>query len=183
MLVRLHNSVAVSVQRITEDWLIATLARLVFAGVFLIYFLNSVRTKLGEGLAGLVDLDDGAYVQILPREMEAVGYDPAALTGLEQATVYAGTFGELILPVLIVAGLFTRIAAVGMIVFVAVMTYTDIAAHGASAETIGAWFDNLAGSAIADQRALWGFLLLVLALKGPGPLSLDALLGRLWVAR
>lgn len=183
MLVRLHNRLFGALQRLFADWLIGTAARLVFAGVLLVYFLNSARTKFGDGLAGLIDLDDGAYVQILPKQMEAVGYDPAALGLFETITVYAGTYAEAVLPVLIVAGLFTRLAALAMIGFVAVMTYTDITAHGADAATIGAWFDNLAGSAIADQRSLWLFLLLVLALKGPGPLSLDAVFGRLRTRR
>jgi putative oxidoreductase len=41
----------------------------------------------------------------------------------------------------------------------------------------GGWFDNTAG-AIADQRAFWIFLLLVLVLRGAGPLSLDEALFR-----
>lgn len=183
MLVRLHNGVFFSIQRALEDWLLGTLARLVFAGVLFMFFWNSAMTKLGEGLNGLLTLDVGAYVQILPQRMEAVSYDPAALSTFEKATVYAGTYAEIILPVLIVVGLFTRIAAVGMIGFIIVMTWTDITQHGVDAATIGAWFDRDASSLIADQRSLWGFLLLLLALKGPGPISLDGLFGRLWIAR
>ena len=183
LLVRLHNGVFYSIQRALEDWLLGTLARLVFAGVLFVFFGNSAMTKLGEGLSGLLELDIGAYAQILPKRMEEVGFDPTALSQFEVATVYAGTWAEVVLPILIVAGLFTRLAAVGMIVFVAVMTWTDITAHGVGAEAIGAWFDRASDAPIADQRALWVFLLTVLALKGPGPISLDALFGRLWVTR
>jgi hypothetical protein len=78
----------------------------------------------------------------------------------------------------VVLGLFTRIAAIGMIGFVIVLTWVDIMGHGAGPETIGAWFNNTSGDAILDQRAFWIFLLIVLVLRGAGPLSLDALLGR-----
>jgi putative oxidoreductase len=79
---------------------------------------------------------------------------------------------------LVVLGLFTRIAALGMIGFVLVLTWVDIMGHGAGPETIGAWFNNTSGDVILDQRAFWIFLLIVLVLRGAGPLSLDALLGR-----
>ena len=36
-------------------WLSPTLARLVFAGVLLVYFWNSARTKLGDGPLGHSD--------------------------------------------------------------------------------------------------------------------------------
>ena len=85
--------------------------------------------------------------------------------------------------VLIVLGLFTRLAALGMLVFVAVQSYVDIAFHGVDAETIGALFDRLPSATIADQRALWAFLLVTLVIKGGGALSLDALLSRLLRAR
>jgi putative oxidoreductase len=179
MLVRLHNAVFDGLQRATEDWLVGTLARLVFAGVLLVYFLNSARTKFGEGLSGLVNLDVGAYAQTLPKRMEAVAFDPSQLSTFEQVIVHAGTYGEVLLPLLVVLGLFTRLASLGMIVFIAVMTYVDITAHGVDAATIGAWFDKDPSAPIADQRALWAFLLVVLVLKGPGPVSLDAVLGRM----
>lgn len=179
MLVRLYGTACRGLSGPVGLGLLGTLARLVFAGVLLVYFLNSARTKLGDGIAGLWNLSTGAYVQILPQQMEAAGYDPSALGALDHLIVYAGTYAEIVLPVLIVAGLFTRLAAVGMIGFIAVMTWTDITAHGVDAATIGAWFDNQSGSVIADQRSLWVFLLVALGISGPGPLSLDALLGRL----
>jgi putative oxidoreductase len=158
-----------------RPWLIPTLARLVFAGTLLIYFWNSGLTKWG---AGPFSPDLGAYIQILPRVFDAVGYDPSALGPLARATVLFGTWAEFILPALVVLGLFTRIAALGMIGFVLVLTWVDIMGHGAGPETIGAWFNNTSGDAILDQRAFWIFLLIVLVLRGAGPVSLDALLAR-----
>ncbi len=178
MLVRLHSYVFHSIERLLGSWFLGTLGRVIFAGVFLVYFLNSARTKLGEGIMGFFTLSDGAFVQILPKAFEAAGYDRAGLSTIEIVIVYAGTYAEIILPILIVVGLFTRLAALGMIGFVAVMTYVDITGHAVDASTIGSWFDNDASSAIADQRSLWMFLLATLVLTGPGPISLDRLFGR-----
>ncbi len=75
-------------------------------------------------------------------------------------------------------GLFTRIAAAGMIVFVGVQSYVDIAFHKVGAETVGAWFDNISGAAIMDRRALWVLVFLYLILKGPGLISVDHILGK-----
>jgi putative oxidoreductase len=180
MLVRLHNATFHVIQRLFEDWLIGTLGRLVFAGVLLVYFINSAMTKFRGAFP---EVTVGAYAQILPKRMEAAGFDPSQLDTIEHVIVYAGSYAEIILPVLIVVGLFTRLASIGMIGFIAVMTYVDITAHQVDAATIGAWFDNTATASIADQRSLWAFLLIVLVLKGPGPISLDALLGRFWVRR
>jgi len=38
---------------------------------------------------------------------------------------------------------------------------------------LGAWFDAPSGSLIMDQRALWILLLLILVIRGAGPLSFD----------
>lgn len=181
--VRLYTGVFHLIQRLFDGWLLGTLGRLVFAGVLLMFFLNSARTKLGDGLFGFLDLSVGAYAQILPKKMEAVTFDPSMLSTLDKVIVYAGTWGEIILPLLVVVGLFTRVAALGMIGFIAVMTYTDIVGHGVDAATIGAWFDGGAPNSIADQRSLWAFLLLVIVIKGPGPISLDNLFGRMFVRK
>lgn len=154
------------------DWLISTLARLVFAAVLLVYFLNSGMTKLGDGISGLWTPSTGAYAQIFPRMFEAVGYDSDALSVFHTLVVVGGTWAEFILPVLIVLGLLTRLAALGMIGFVVVQSLTDVYGHGQQ-DALGAWFDRFSDAAILDQRALWVFLLLVLVIKGAGPLSFD----------
>lgn len=176
-LVSLHNAVFGFVERVLGGSLLGLLARVVFALVLLVFFWNSAATKLGSGPFGLFPAD-GAYIQILPQRVEAVGYDFGQLGFLDSVVVWAGTYAEFALPALLVLGLFTRLAAIGMIVFVVVMTVVDITGHGVDAATIGSWFDNQAGSAIADDRTLWIFVLLVIVAKGPGPISLDWLLGR-----
>ena len=81
------------------------------------------------------------------------------------------------LPLLIVVGLLTRLAALGMIGFVIVQSATDIVGHGAWANgTFGAWFDRASAALIADQRAFWLLALAILVLKGAGPLSLDRII-------
>lgn len=155
-----------------------TLARLTFAAVLLVYFWNSARTKLGDGLLGLFQPSDGAYIQIFPKAVEAAGYDFAQLGLFHWAVALAGTWAELLLPLLIVIGLLTRLAALGMIGFVLVQSATDILGHGVAGDDLGRWFDAASGALVLDQRALWVFLLATLVLIGGGPLSLDRLLAR-----
>ena len=175
--IALYARASAALEDATATWLIPTLARLVFAGVLLIYFWRSAMTKLGDGFFGFLSPSTGAYVQIFPKKAEAVGYDVTQFSFLEDLIVLAGTWAEFILPALIVLGLLTRPAALGMIGFIIVMSLTDIYGHMADAQTIGAWFDGQSGSLIMDQRALWIFMLVVLVLRGGGPLSLDRLLG------
>jgi putative oxidoreductase len=156
--------------------LLPTLARLVFAGTLLLYFWNSATTKLGEGLAGLIQPDFNAYAQILPRMSEAVGYDATQLGSFWRLVVVAATWGEFILPFLLLIGLFTRVGALGMIGFVVAQSWVDIFGHRVSATDRGSWFDTVSDALIFDQRAFWIFLLLFLVVRGGGPLSLDAVL-------
>ena len=156
---------------------LSTLARFIFAAVLLVYYLNSGSLKLGEGLDGLWNPTLGAYAAILPKQMEAVGFDISQLSSFHHAIVILGTVSEFVLPVLVVIGLFTRAAALGMIGFVVVQSLTDLFGHGGieHKETLGVWFDNLPDGVILDQRAFWVFLLLFLVFRGAGPLSLDRL--------
>jgi putative oxidoreductase len=153
-------------------WVLPTVARLVFAGVLLSYFWASAMTKLD----GPFSLSIGAYAQIFPKAFEAVGYDASQMGLWQSAVVLAGSWAEVVLPVLIVLGLFTRLAALGMVGFVVVQSLTDVIGHDASA---GAWFDRASDALILDQRAFWMLLFLVLILKGAGPLSADRLLATL----
>lgn len=160
------------------DRLLPLLARLVFAAVLLRYYWGSAATKLGDGPLGLLSPSSGAYVQIFPRSMEAAGYDISQLGLFHWAVVVAGTLAEFLLPALILLGLATRAAALGMVGFVLLQSWVDVAGHGADAATRGAWFDRAPDALILDQRAFWVFLLLVLVLKGAGALSLDRALAR-----
>lgn len=155
-----------------------TAARLVFAGVLLVYYVNSGLLKFGNGFTGFFTPGFGAYGSIWPRAFEAAGYDVSQLSLFHKAVALAGAYAEVILPILIVVGLFTRIAALGMIGFVIVQSLTDVIGHGVAGADLGGWFDRQSDALILDQRALWLFLLLFLVLRGAGPLSLDRLLSR-----
>jgi len=160
------------------DQALPLLARFVFAAVLLMYFWNSGLTKLGDGIFGFLAPSSGAYVQIFPRAMEAAGYDTSQLSLFHWAVVTAGTLAEFILPLLIVIGFLTRLAAFGMIGFVVVQSLTDLFGHGGIAHegTLGAWFDRVPDGLILDQRAFWVLCLATLVLKGAGALSADRLL-------
>ena len=80
------------------------------------------------------------------------------------AAAVAGTFGEIVFPALLIAGFMGRYAAVSLFAVnvVAVISY----AHVLLAEGF---------EAALGQHYLWGFMLLVLAVFGPGRWSVDSL--------
>ena len=125
-------------------------------------------TKLGDGIFGVFVPSAGAFAQILPPIAEQYFYDTTAIP-FGTLIVIAGTVAEFVLPALIVLGLFTRMAALGMIGFVVIQTIVDIAFHGAG---LGSWFNAQSGE-LLDQRVLWVFLLLLLVVKGAEKLSID----------
>ena len=120
----------------------ALLARLYVAKVF---FMSGL-TKLRDWDITLALFMDEYKVPLLSPEVAAV----------------MGTAGELALPVLLVFGLGTRFAALGLSVVnvVAVLWLTDIA------------------PAALQQHVFWGTLLAAIAIFGPGRLALDH-----WVQR
>lgn len=79
-----------------------------------------------------------------------------------EAAAVMGTGVELFFPVLLVLGLGTRLAAFVLFVFniIAVASYPDLGPVG-----------------LKDHQ-VWGLMLLVALLHGPGPLSLDRLIRR-----
>lgn len=174
----IHDRAFASLEQRTDGWFLGLFARFVFASVLLVFFLNAGMTKIGD--EGIFSISDGAYIQILPTVFEEYGYDSSEIPTVPWGLIVAaGTWAEFILPVLVVLGLFTRLAALGMIGFVAVQTWVDISFHHADATTVGAMFDRISNSLIADQRLLWLFPLVYLVVKGAGALSADALLARL----
>lgn len=178
------NAAATAFERALDGWLPSLAARVVFAAVLFGYYWNSALTKVGDGVTGFFSIADAAYFQIVPPVVEAAGYDASAVAFFPWGLIVTlGTYSEFALPIMIVLGLLTRIAALGMIVFIVVQSYVDIMFHGVGAETIGALFDRLPNAAILDQRALWVFLMLILVVKGGGALSLDALISRASGAR
>lgn len=174
-LLSLHDAIFASISKVFGNWALPTLARFAFAAVLLMYFWKSAKTKLGDGIGGLFNLDPNGYVQIFPKKLEALGYDPAGLNIVYKFIAVIGTWSEFILPALIILGLFTRLAALGMIGFIAVQTLVDVTGHGAK---IGQWFNNSSGELIADQRLLWFVLFAIMIIKGAGPFSLDRILKR-----
>jgi putative oxidoreductase len=74
-----------------------------------------------------------------------------------EIAAYVGTATELTLPIFLTLGLITRPAAIALFVFniIAALTYPDISALG-----------------IKDHQ-VWGLLMLVTIVHGPGQLSLD----------
>lgn len=79
----------------------------------------------------------------------------------------AGTFGEIVFPLLLIAGLLGRYSAAGLFAVnvMAVVSYAHV--------LLGEGFE-----AALAQHYLWGFMLLVLVVFGPGRWSLDHLLSR-----
>ena len=109
-------------------------------------FIASALTKLHDWNITLALFENEYHVPVL---------SPAAAALL-------GTAAELGLPMLIVAGLGTRFAALALFVFnlVAATSYPDLSDAG------------------LKDHVLWGTLMLVLAVYGPGTFSLDRLLTR-----
>jgi len=173
ILYRLHSAIFARLER--AEWILPTLARFLFAAVLAGYFWVSAMTKVGDGIFGVFQPSLGAYAQIFPKVMESVGYDVDALSLYHWAVVTAGTLAEFILPALIILGLLTRLSAIGMIGFIIVQSLTDLNGHDKWGDNLvlGAWFDAPSNSLIMDQRSLWIFLLLVLVIKGAGPVSFD----------
>jgi len=77
-----------------------------------------------------------------------------------------GTAGELILPILILIGLFTRPAAIGLFILNAVAAYAYALTD----------FYNFTGML---DHILWGLMILVYILYGSSPISLDNLIAKI----
>lgn len=107
-------------------------------------------------LSGLTKLDDwGLTVALFENEYRVPLLSPAVAAA-------TGAAAELALPVLLLLGLGTRFAALALFAFnvVAVISYPDLSAAG------------------LKDHVLWGALLAVLAVYGPGRLALDRFLAR-----
>jgi putative oxidoreductase len=109
-------------------------------------FLQSGLTKIASWSTTLALFESEYTVPLLP----------------PVAAAYLGTAAELGLPVLLLFGLGTRLAAIALFVFniIAVISYPDLSEVG-----------------LKDHQ-YWGLLMLVTIFHGPGKLSLDHLIGR-----
>jgi putative oxidoreductase len=83
------------------------------------------------------------------------------------AAAYVGTVGELVFSVLVILGLWGRLSAIGLFAVnaLAVISYRQVLYQEGFEAAIG-------------QHYLWGLMLLVLIVYGPGALSIDGLLAR-----
>lgn len=166
-LISLHNNTLGKLE-LTSGWLTPTLARVVFIAVLLFYFWNSAMTKID---GSIFSPSAGAFGQIFPKAAEAALYDISQLTIVQRIVIFLGTVAEFVLPALLLVGLLTRLAALGMIGFIWVQTATDVTGHGVK---LGSLFDN--AISLIDQRMMWTFLFLVIVINGAGPLSADRIL-------
>ncbi len=174
-LINLYRTVTGRFVSLAGDWLLPLGARFSFAAVLFGYYWASAMTKFSDGFFGFLTPTISAYYQILPTVTEAAGHDVSAVSWIFAPIVLLGSWAEVVLPILIVVGLFTRAAALGMIGFVIVQSLTDIYGHGVDSTAIGGWFDRISDSVILDQRLLWVLLFSILVVKGAGWLSLDRL--------
>jgi putative oxidoreductase len=114
-------------------------------------FLKSGWLKLGDWETTRFLFEEEYHTPLLPPLVAAV----------------AGTAGEIVFPVLLILGLLGRYAAAGLFAvnIVAVVSYSHV--------LFGEGFEAALG-----QHYLWGFMLLVLVVFGPGRLALDSAIGR-----
>jgi len=110
--------------------------------------------------AGWLKISDWSNTLALFRDTYKVPLLPPELAA------YAGTFGELFFPVLIVLGLAGRLSAAGLFV-------VNVMAVASYLELFG--FECPAG---INAHYYWGSILLLLVVFGPGKLSIDELMRR-----
>ncbi len=166
-LIASHNALFAPLDR-HAHMIVPTLARVVFILVLFFYFWNSAMSKFD---GSIFSPTAGAFGQMFPKAAEAALYDVTQLNIFQRIVILFGTLAEIVLPVLLVVGLLTRLAAIGMIGFILVQTLVDVTGHGVP---LGSYLVSAQG--LIDQRTMWVFLFLVLIIKGAGPLSLDRLL-------
>ncbi|MCB1907836.1 MAG: DoxX family protein [Rhodocyclaceae bacterium] len=111
-------------------------------------FFKSGLTKIGDWDTTLYLFEEEYQVPLLPPELAA----------------WMGAAGELVLPLLLFVGLFSRPAALGLFILnaTALISYPAL-------------FEFECPAAVKDHFH-WGALLLVITAFGPGRLSLDALI-------
>ncbi len=112
-------------------------------------FLKSGWLKIGDWETTRFLFEEEYHTPLLPPLVAAI----------------AGTAGELVFPVLLIVGLLSRYAAAGLFVVnvMAVVSYSHV--------LLTEGFE-----AALAQHYLWGFMLLVVIVAGPGRWALDAML-------
>jgi putative oxidoreductase len=109
-------------------------------------FLKSGYLKVSDWESPVALFEYEYHVPLLPPTLAAI----------------LGTAGELVFPVLLILGLFGRMSALGLqaVNVLAVISYSHVLFQEGFAAAIG-------------QHYLWGYILAVLALYGPGAWSAD----------
>lgn len=183
-LIAIYDRFCVSLKQCGDDWMMGLIARLGFSSVVLLFFWNSALTKLGTGFPGVLQPGIGAYAQILPPIAQSTGYDLSQIAFFPWGLiVYAGTYAEILLPLAILLGVFTRLASVAMIGFIVVMSIVDVVFHDLDEKTIGFLFDRMSDGIIFDQRLLWVLPLIYLVFYGAGRVSLDHILRQKFISK
>ena len=139
---RLYNLVAERASTLIGDGLLALIARAAIAAVF----FQSGRTKV----TGFLTIKDGTYI-LFEREYKIPLVPP-------DIAAHMAAYAEHFFPLLLVLGLFTRSAALGLLgmtTVIEIFVYPD------------AWPTHLT----------WAGLLLFLVGRGAGAISLDRLFG------
>lgn len=121
---------------------------ILIAPVFLLVRLYIANVFFKSGLTKLRDWESTLMLFEYEYEVPVLSYEVAA---------WLATAGELVLPVLLVIGLFSRLTAVGLFFInaVAVISLTDMPA------------------AAFNEHVIWGVLILMVALLGAQKFSLD----------
>jgi putative oxidoreductase len=138
---------------------LATTALAPFQSVFLLVLRCYVSWQfLKSGWLKLQDWESTRFLFEEEYKVPLVSPDIAAVIG---------TAGEIVFPTLLIAGLLSRYAALGLsaVNVVAVIAYSHVLTSAGFEAALG-------------QHYFWGLMLLTLLLFGPGRLSLDALLAR-----
>jgi putative oxidoreductase len=133
-----------------EFWAAPVLQFAIRLWIARVFFLSGL-TKIADWNATLFLFQEEYKVPLLPVPVAAL----------------LGTTFELGMPVLLVAGLATRCAALPLLGMSLVIQFVLGAGNPD--------YDN-------TEHYYWMFLLLVIVIRGPGPLSLDHLLSR-WIGR
>jgi putative oxidoreductase len=112
-------------------------------------FLKSGWLKIGDWETTRFLFEEEYHTPLLPPLVAAI----------------AGTAGELVFPVLLIVGLLSRYAAAGLFAVnvMAVVSYSHVLLTEGFEAALG-------------QHYLWGFMLLVVIVAGPGRWAIDAML-------
>lgn len=133
--------------------------------------LNPLRSLFALGVRGYVSLQflRSGYLKVTSWDSTLYLFENEYHTPLlpPHVAAYAGTFGELFFPTLVVLGFMSRLGALGLFAVnaLAVISYSQVLLAEGSEAALG-------------QHVLWGTLLAFLCIYGPGKLSVDYWLRR-----